>query len=90
MSEAVLAAVHAANPSESGPPAGGSGGSKDLLEQIADLKKRRQELAKEKKSASKTLKVKQKKLQRLKATLKKFDEESLAELLSLRIAMRQP
>ena len=64
--------------------------SKDLLAQIADLKRQRTELSKEKKLASKALKkVKQKKLQRLKSTLKKFDEASLFELLSLRVALKK-
>ena len=63
--------------------------SKDLLAQIADLKRQRTELSKEKKLASKALKVMQKKLQRLKSTLKKFDEASLFELLSLRVALKK-
>jgi hypothetical protein len=61
-----------------------------LLAQISDLTKRRADLNKEKKVPSKSLKIKQKILQRLKKTLKKFDDESLAGLLSLGIATRQP
>ena len=62
---------------------------KDLVSQIAELKARRTMLAQQKRENARNLKNKEKRLKRVKQTLRKFDESSLKELLDLKIALKK-
>ena len=62
---------------------------KDLASQIAELKARRTMLAQQKRENARNLKNKEKRLKRVKQTLRKFDESSLKELLDLKIALKK-
>ena len=61
----------------------------DLVGQIAELKARRTMLAQQKRENVHNLKNKEKRLKRVKQTLRKFDESSLKELLDLKIALKK-
>ena len=61
----------------------------DLVGQIAELKARRTMLAQQKRENVHNLKNKEKRLKRVKQTLRKFDESSLKELLDLKIAFKK-
>ena len=62
---------------------------KDLVSQIAELKARRTMLAQQKRENARNLKNKEKRLKRVKQTLRKFDENSFKELLDLKIALKK-
>ena len=62
---------------------------KDLVSQIAELKACRTILAQQKRENARNLKNKEKRLKRVKQTLRKFDESSLKELLDLKIALKK-
>ena len=68
-------------------PQPGRAPNQDLMTEIAALKARRSMLTQEKRENARTLKNKEKRLKRVKQTLRKFDESSLKELLELKIAL---